>query len=72
MRQEGVGSLYRALLPRLLSVMPMIGIQFGVYELMKRLMIGLPSPKSVAGKQYYHTHHDYEDALAAQEIRKKK
>ena len=34
--EEGVGSLYRALPPRLLSVVPMIGIQFAVYELVKR------------------------------------
>jgi hypothetical protein len=40
----------------------MIGIQFGVYELLKRLLIGLPAPKSVAGQEYYHHHHDYEGA----------
>jgi hypothetical protein len=30
-REEGVGALYKALPPRLMSVVPMIGIQFGVY-----------------------------------------
>ena len=31
-REEGIGAFYRGLTPRLLSVVPMIGIQFGVYE----------------------------------------
>lgn len=42
---EGPGALYKALPPRLLSVVPMIGIQFGVYELMKRLLTGKQPPK---------------------------
>ena len=33
---EGIGALYRALPPRLTSVVPMIGIQFGIYEYIKR------------------------------------
>lgn len=37
-REEGVGAFYRGLPPRLVSVVPMIGIQFGVYEFMKRVM----------------------------------
>ena len=46
LKNEGVFALYKALPPRLLSVVPMIGIQFGVYELMKRALIGEPlSPK---------------------------
>ena len=32
LKEEGVGAFYRGLVPRLLSVVPMIGIQFGVYE----------------------------------------
>ena len=36
---EGWRSLYRALTPRLLAVTPMIGIQFGVYETIKRLFL---------------------------------
>ena len=36
---EGIFALYKALPPRLLSVVPMIGIQFGVYELMKRVLM---------------------------------
>jgi solute carrier family 25 S-adenosylmethionine transporter 26 len=32
-------TFYRGLVPRLISVVPMIGIQFGVYEFMKRSMI---------------------------------
>jgi len=34
-REEGVGTFYRSLPPRLLSVVPMIAIQFGVYEYIK-------------------------------------
>jgi hypothetical protein len=45
LRDEGVLAFYKALPPRLLQVVPMIGIQFGVYELMKRLILGLPPPK---------------------------
>ena len=44
---EGVGALYKALPPRLMAVVPMIGIQFGVYELVKRLLVGLPPPKQM-------------------------
>ncbi|OEU09974.1 mitochondrial carrier [Fragilariopsis cylindrus CCMP1102] len=35
-REEGINTFYRGLTPRLMSVVPMIGIQFGVYEAMKR------------------------------------
>ena len=38
-REEGAKSLYRGLAPRLVSVVPMIGIQFGVYEFMKKVML---------------------------------
>lgn len=38
-KEEGVKTFYRGLAPRLLSVVPMIGIQFGVYEAMKNLML---------------------------------
>lgn len=41
---EGVSALYKALPPRLMAVVPMIGIQFGVYELVKRLLVGQPPP----------------------------
>ena len=37
-REEGIKSFYRGLPPRLVSVVPMIGIQFTVYEAMKRVM----------------------------------
>ena len=43
--EEGIGALYKALPPRLCSVAPMIGIQFAVYELLKRLLLQLPPPK---------------------------
>jgi len=42
-KEEGLGSFYRALPPRLCSVTPMIGIQFAVYELMKRILLKEPS-----------------------------
>lgn len=38
-REEGMATFYRGLPPRLVSVVPMIGIQFGVYEFMKRVML---------------------------------
>lgn len=36
LREEGVGTFYRSLPPRLMSVVPMIAIQFGVYEFLKK------------------------------------
>jgi Mitochondrial carrier protein len=38
-REEGIKTFYRGLPPRLVSVVPMIGIQFGVYEFMKKVML---------------------------------
>lgn len=38
-KEEGMGAFYRGLPPRLVSVVPMIGIQFGVYEAMKKVML---------------------------------
>lgn len=38
-KEEGIKTFYRGLPPRLISVVPMIGIQFGVYEFMKKVMI---------------------------------
>jgi hypothetical protein len=38
-KEEGIGTFYKGLAPRLISVVPMIGIQFGVYEFMKKVMI---------------------------------
>jgi Mitochondrial carrier protein len=37
-REEGVKAFYKGLPPRLVSVVPMIGIQFTVYEFMKKVM----------------------------------
>jgi hypothetical protein len=37
--KEGPGAFYKGLPPRLLSVVPMIGIQFGCYEFMKKLTL---------------------------------
>ncbi|GMH84871.1 hypothetical protein TrVE_jg10171 [Triparma verrucosa] len=38
-KEEGMGAFYKGLPPRLLSVVPMIGIQFGCYEFMKKLIL---------------------------------
>lgn len=48
-KEEGAGSMYRALTPRLVSVVPMIGIQFGIYEFIRNEFISrrereLPKP----------------------------
>lgn len=32
LREEGLGSFYNSLTPRLVSVVPMIGVQYFVYE----------------------------------------
>lgn len=39
LKEEGIGAFYRGLAPRLISVVPMIGIQFGVYEFAKKVMM---------------------------------
>ena len=41
-QEEGISTFYRGLAPRLISVVPMIGIQFGVYEFMKKVMLQRP------------------------------
>ena len=38
-KEEGIATFYRGLPPRLVSVVPMIGIQFGVYEFMRQVMV---------------------------------
>ena len=40
-REEGMGAFYRSLPPRLMSVVPMIAIQFGVYETLKTRFLKL-------------------------------
>lgn len=42
LRDEGIGSFYNSLTPRLVSVVPMIGVQYFVYEFMKKLMAEVP------------------------------
>lgn len=57
-QEEGIKTFYRGLAPRLISVVPMIGIQFGVYEAMKKVMmarsvatpVAVPSPKRKGAK----------------------
>lgn len=47
LKEEGIGAFYRGLAPRLLSVVPMIGIQFGVYEFTKKFMLAKDSQTSI-------------------------
>mmetsp|Transcript_14412 Transcript_14412/g.25341 ORF Transcript_14412/g.25341 Transcript_14412/m.25341 type:complete len:480 (-) Transcript_14412:62-1501(-) len=47
LKEEGIGAFYRGLTPRLLSVVPMIGIQFGIYEFTKKVMIARDVQTSV-------------------------
>merc|ERR1711862_703752 len=39
MKEEGIRTFYSGLYPRLFSVVPMMGIQFGVYEFMKKIIL---------------------------------
>lgn len=50
--EEGVGAFYRGLTPRLVSVVPMIGIQFGIYEYMKKFMTDRTSDQNVPAKSH--------------------
>ena len=47
LKEEGVGVFYRGLTPRLLSVVPMIGIQFGFYEATKKFFLAKGGKASV-------------------------
>mmetsp|Transcript_25359 Transcript_25359/g.43287 ORF Transcript_25359/g.43287 Transcript_25359/m.43287 type:complete len:474 (-) Transcript_25359:118-1539(-) len=47
LKEEGIGAFYRGLTPRLLSVVPMIGIQFGFYEFTKKLMLAKDHKTSI-------------------------
>jgi len=49
-KEEGIIAFYRGLPPRLVSVVPMIGIQFGVYEAMKKVMMRREIEQSGAKK----------------------
>lgn len=39
LKEEGVGAFYRSLPPRLMSVVPMIAIQFSAYEVLKKKFV---------------------------------
>jgi len=52
-KEEGIKTFYRGLAPRLLSVVPMIGIQFGVYEAMKKVMLQRSVSTERVGKGIY-------------------
>ena len=47
LKEEGVGAFYRSLPPRLMSVVPMIAIQFGVYETLKTKFIVFNKEKRI-------------------------
>lgn len=47
LKEEGIGAFYRGLTPRLLSVVPMIGIQFGFYEFTKKVMLSKDHKTSI-------------------------
>lgn len=51
-KEEGVIAFYRGLAPRLISVVPMIGIQFGVYEFMKKAMLARNAKLFVESEDY--------------------
>ena len=48
--QEGVGRLYRGIVPRLVSVVPMTGVNFGIYETLKRVYIDGKTQRCFNGK----------------------
>jgi Mitochondrial carrier protein len=50
-REEGMRTFYSGLPPRLLSVVPMIGIQFGVYEAMKKAMLYRSLPPGTRARE---------------------
>lgn len=52
LREEGLGTFYKPLAPRLASVVPMIGIQFGVFEFMKRVIMKVPAEETVPMRAY--------------------
>ena len=61
-REEGIKTFYRGLAPRLLSVVPMIGIQFGVYEAMKKVMLQRSVSIQIEDKGFYGTEEAIEEA----------
>jgi hypothetical protein len=48
LKEEGVGSFYRSLLPRLMSVVPMTAIQFGLYETFKKRFLHFNKEQRIA------------------------
>ena len=63
LREEGLGSFYNSLPPRLVSVVPMIGLQYGTYEFIKRFLAeGALEDGARARKQHE------EELLEAEEV----
>jgi len=53
LKEEGVGTFYRSLPPRLASVVPMIAIQFCVYEGIKSRLLEQRRADYIAKKQQH-------------------
>lgn len=62
-REEGLGCFYRGLTPRLMSVVPMIGIQFGVYEYTKKFMLARTGHDSLGLLPQAHNDQDIFDEI---------
>jgi hypothetical protein len=62
-QEEGIATFYRGLAPRLISVVPMIGIQFGVYESMKKMMLRRNIEQPGAGTVIVAERYGAEEAL---------
>jgi solute carrier family 25 S-adenosylmethionine transporter 26 len=54
-REDGLAAFYRGLPPRLASVVPMAGIEFGVYESMKRTMLQRKLKKKIRSQKIERT-----------------
>jgi Mitochondrial carrier protein len=51
-KEEGVKTFYRGLAPRLISVVPLIAVQFSIYEAMKRTLIQRHHLTSIPPDEY--------------------
>ena len=68
-QEEGIKAFYKGLAPRLISVVPMIGIQFGVYEAMKRVMLHRDVKRLTAqGQQQQDNDEEEDEAEQALEV----
>lgn len=70
LREEGMKTFYRGLPPRLISVVPMIGIQFGVYEFIKKQLLQRKETVKMTGTTTKQQVYDSESVIeeAAMEV----